>query len=172
MKVFRKLLLLFMAGLIALSSFAQGNEYDVKAMFILNFIKYVEWPKENSKEIRVAIAGNSEIVPSLQALVKMKQASGNKTIKVFSIDETEVVDCEILFVPSGNSSSLQAIARAYAGKGVLIVTETQRNTSKGGAINLLTIDNKIRFEIYQSHARNAGIKISSRLNDLASNVYP
>ena len=61
--------------------------------------------------------------------------------------------------------------KKYLGKGVLIISE-ECKSSNCGAINLVNIDNKIRFEININQARSEGIKISSRLSDLAVTVHP
>jgi hypothetical protein len=149
-----------------------GNEYNLKSMFILNFIKYIEWPNQDNDEFRIAIAGRSEIKEALLALIRMKANAAGRKIHVFTIADNEVVPCEILFIPFNESASVSLYQKAYAGKGVLIISEDNKNASKGAAINLINIENKIRFEIYQSQAKAAGIKISSRLTELASTVYP
>lgn len=169
----RKMILIFTLCLLSVQSIGDGNEYNLKAMFVLNFIKYIEWPGQNQNEFRIAIAGKSDIKDALLSLIKMKTASSGRKIKVFNLeDNSGFVPCEILFIPNGESLDISAIQKMYAAKGVLIVSEDNKNASKGACINLINIDNKIRFEIFQSQAKLAGIKISSRLTELASNVYP
>lgn len=143
-------------------------------MFILNFIKYIEWPSNNNTdEIRIAVAGESEIKSALHSLIKMKSAATGRKIKVIDLEENlEYVPCEILFIPSSSSGDLTVLQKNYSGKGVLIVSEGNKSGSKGAAINLINVDNKIRFEIFQSQVKSSGLKVSSRLTDLASNVYP
>ncbi len=148
-----------------------GNEYNLKAMFILNFMKYVEWPQSKDNTFRIAIAGQSEIKEALITMIKMKPALEGKKIEIITLEEGEVRPCQILFVPNDESKELLNIIKGYQGKGILIITDDNHYASKGAAINLINIDNKIRFEIYLAQAKLAGIKISSKLSELATNVY-
>lgn len=171
-RLYRRSILFLSMILLSVQSIGEGNEYSLKAMFILNFIKYVEWPASSGGEIRIAIVGKSEIKEALLSTLKKKSANSNQKVNVIEIDDDEIVPCEILFVPAAESHELSGYQKDYAGKGVLIISESTKSNTKGAAINLINVDNKIRFEIYQSQAKSAGVKISSRLTELAANVYP
>ena len=70
------------------------------------------------------------------------------------------------------SVNMESLASRCRDKGVLIITDECKNARQGAGINLLTLENKVRFEIYQQGVRNGGIKLSSRLSMLAQTVYP
>jgi len=151
---------------------SNNNEYDVKAMFVYNFTKYVEWPETSDPVVfRIAVCGNSDIIPVLQSIAQ-KKSIGTKKIEIVILPPGEIASCQILFVPKSESHLLEELARKCQGKGILIVSEECRNAGKGAAINLVNSNSKIRFDIYLSAARSAGVKISSQLTSLALNVNP
>ena len=128
-----------------------GNEYRIKAMFLLNFIKYVEWPIENNKPvIRIGIVGESEMFDALTIL-----ASG----------------FQVIFISNTDNNKVDQRIRKHSGKGVLVISEDDRCKTRNSGINLFNQDNKIRFEINMSSVKNNGIKISSKLMELASAVH-
>jgi hypothetical protein len=149
---------------------AQGsNEYNVKAMFVLNFIKYIEWPADPSPGFKIGVAGESGIYDALLNMTKNRQES--KKIIVEKVEENSTDNYNIIIIPREDKKKSDEWVKKYYGKGVLIITDELKRSDLG-AINLVTVDNKIRFEIYNSQARLMGIKISSRLSDLAITVYP
>jgi hypothetical protein len=146
------------------------NEYSVKAMFIYNFTKYVEWPAtSDQRAIQIAVSGYT---PVQKALIELSQHinAGQKKLQVLHLDPNSATQYHVIFVPHEEQERLEEIAKRFQGKGVLIVSEEAKNASKGAAINLLVSDNKIRFEVFLSNARNGGVKISSQLTNLAIRV--
>ena len=64
--------LLFMSSVYSLAE-VESNEYNIKAMFVLNFMKYVEWPTETNNDIfKIGIAGESELFNSLQNMTNSR----------------------------------------------------------------------------------------------------
>jgi hypothetical protein len=146
------------------------NEYEVKAAFLYNFAKFVEWPSNagadpNSPMI-IGILGRDPFGGEIDRAIEGKSVNGHRlTIKRFStIDSYQY--CHILFVSSSEKSNLARILAAVASNSVLTVSETDRFAYIGGIINFITIENRIRFEINQAAAARAGLKISSKLLSL------
>ena len=82
----------------------------------------------------------------------------------------EATGCNILFVSRSEPASVGEIVGALAGSPVLLVGEQDRFARKGGMINFIEVDKKVRFEINESDAKRAGLKISSQLLKLATLV--
>jgi hypothetical protein len=168
----RKVLLMFFFLLMAVNSFSEneGNEYSIKAMFVLNFMKYVEWPAQNENEkFVIGVAGESEIYDALVLMTTNRQE--NKKIKIEKITSEFNEGCQILIITRNESKKVSEWVKKYQGKGILIISEDSKNLN-ATAINLITIKNKIRFEINYVQARRDGVKISSRLADMAVSVQP
>ena len=173
---FRRCLAGFLAGLVFFAGISQvsgdGNEYDVKAMFLYNFTKYVNWPATNSSEpFRIGIVGRSEIKIALEVIAQQKKID-NRQIEIKQVDPGDNSLCQVLFVAKSQTSKVEELVRKYAGKGVLIVSEECRHSEYNATINLVTKENKVRFELNQASARIAGLKIANTLANLAVVVNP
>ena len=168
-RIFFPVFLLFIASP---NSFAEGegNEYNVKAMFVLNFMKYVEWPEQDiSQDFVIGVAGDSEIVEALQKLTVNRKE--NRKIIIEKVNPLVEGNYRILIITRHEKNRIEEWSKKYQGKQILIISDECRNTNFS-AINLINIQNKIRFEINNSQARLGGIKISSRLAELAVSVQP
>jgi len=149
---------------------AIANEYNVKAMFVLNFMKYVEWPPNSNEGVfKIGIIGESEIYDALQAMIANRNE--NTKIKIEKVKPDVIDNYQIIVITKTERARGEELSKKYQGKGVLIITEEFKD-SNYAAINLKTIDNKIRFEINNAQAKLGGIKISSRLVNLAISVQP
>lgn len=150
----------------------QANEYDVKAAFLLNFAKFVEWPAElfanNEAPIIVGVVGES---PGGSAIEKIngKIANGRLLlIKRFPTVRT-ITYCHILFVSSSQADNLPQMLVA-AGPAMLTVGESDRFAQMGGIINFVVVGSKVRFDINQTGAKKGGLRISAKLLGLARSV--
>lgn len=152
--------------------FAQSNEADIKAMFLFNFIKYVEWPQaKETSTFRIGVIGKSPVTESLKKVIAQKVKEGRK-IEVVALAANEDVECQLIFVPEDSEFNTDDLLRLRHVGGVLVISESAAHSEKWAAINLLTVENKIRFEINQGAAKAGGIKISSQLSNLAISVNP
>jgi hypothetical protein len=151
----------------ALKANTEGNEYQIKAMFVFNFTKYVEWPDVNQDVFSIGVVGESEIIEHLERIAIQKKV-GDKKIVIRRLTSEDDTYCNTVIVSRSRTAKLDAIEKKYAGKGVLIISD---ESPRSAAINLVTRDNKIRFEINPSAAKSGGIKISSQLISLAITVH-
>ena len=150
---------------------SDGNEYPIKAMFLLNFIKYVEWPIENSKPvIKIGIVGESEMFDALSTLAAQRSSDGQK-VEIKKLDEKNAGSFQIIFISNSENKNADEIIKRLSGKGILIISEDDKCKSRLAGINLFNQDNKIRFEINLAPVKNNGMKISSKLIELATAVH-
>ena len=146
----------------------EGNEYQIKAMFVFNFTKYVEWPDSKSNDVfTIGVVGESDIIEPLERIASQKKA-GDRKIVIRSLSPEDEDYCNIIIVSRSKLNKLEQTEKKYAGKGVLIISD---EAQRSAAINLVTRDNKIRFEVNQSLAKSGGVKISSQLLSLAVEVH-
>jgi hypothetical protein len=147
----------------------EASEYQVKAAFLYNFAKFVEWPAGAGVDapLVIGVLGKDPFGSQIDRAVEGKTVNGRRLmIKRFSSLEAYEY-CHILFVSSSERSNLPQIIAAVRNSSVLTVSETERFAHIGGIINFVTIENRIRFEINQAAAERAGLKISSKLLSLA-----
>ena len=157
---------------VSAQSFAasESNEYNIKAMFVLNFMKYVEWPSESiSDTFKIGVVGESNIYQALQSLVANRKE--NAKIQIYKVNTDVNQEYQILIITRSENNRIESLSKVCQGKGVLIISEDCKNNNNA-TINLVNINNKIRFEINNNQAKLGGIKISSKLAEMAISVQP
>ena len=167
----RLLLALLIAGAATLSTPAQEIplEYQVKAAFLYNFVKYIEWPEPRSSPIKICVAGQNPFGTILEDLLREERVRGTPLVTE-TIPEP-LPGCHVLFTPK--TSTVPAYLNAAAGKPILTVGETPDFLARGGIIRFyLEGGSNVRFEINRAAAHRAGLRISSRLLQLARLVDP
>jgi len=169
----------------------QHEEYKIKAAFLYNFLKFVDWPDEKTsrggKQIIIGIIGEDPFGDTVDLLkgrkvedrvLIVKQFEGLRQIqKKAEKDEAdlkskieELKACHLLFICSSEQKELQEIIDIVAKQGVLTVSDTKDFIEAGGIIQFFMQDNKIRFNINLVASEKAGLKIRSQLLRLAAKV--
>lgn len=154
---------------------AQVSEYEVKAAFLYNFAKFVEWPSaafpSNQTPIALCIFGKDPFGRSLDNMVRDKTAGNRQLVIHRSKRIQELKSCQMVFVDSSESQRLSEILESLRGLGVLLVGESQDFAGRGGHIQFTLEDNKVRFSINVDAAERSGLKISSKLLALSKIVH-
>ncbi|GBC62357.1 hypothetical protein DENIS_3329 [Desulfonema ishimotonii] len=150
-------------------------EYEVKAAYLYLFAKFVRWPEasapENADYLVIGILGDDPFGPYIDAIESSKPVRG-KPIRVKRFSEPERVEgCHILYVSPSEKKRVGKILKRTAKSNILTVGDTEGFARQGVIINLINVDNKVRFEINLKAARQAGIRISSQLSKLAERIY-
>ena len=163
-------------ALLALSATAQAGSadaYSVKAAYLYNFAKFVEWPGQAGDPgtpLVIAVFGNDAFGAVVKQTVQGETVNG-RAISVRSVSRTEDLrPCHILFFGSSNKNRLEEMLRAAQGAGILTVGETDEFVQLGGVIGFVAEGNKIRFEINLGAARRNRLTISARLLKVAKEV--
>jgi len=147
------------------------TEYEVKAAYLYNFAKFIDWPAEKlaegSSPLVIGILGEDPFGNTLDATVKDK-AIRNHALKIRRLDAGEDPrGCHILFVGKPQNSELDAIAEKVKDSAVLIVGETNDFLDHGGMIRFFLESDTVRFEINPAPALRARLQISSKLLSVA-----
>ncbi|HNT69225.1 MAG TPA: YfiR family protein [Syntrophorhabdaceae bacterium] len=168
--------LFFLFESLALSFFSASgeektvSEYEVKAAFLYNFVKFVDWPDGSQGEgkgvVNVCMFGSGPIDREL-ARLKDKVVKGRRFAVKYTGSTEEFRGCHMLFICSSEKGRLQEALKAVKRKGILTVGDTEGFARKGVIINFYFEDKKIRFEINLDAAREAQFSISSQLLRLA-----
>lgn len=151
---------------------AASDEYEVKAAFLLNFAKYVEWPEStfiDDRPFLYCLWQHDPFGPTWSTVVAERTIAGRAVERRFVFDPAAARDCHVLFVPAG-TGAIRTIAAALAGAATLLVGEAEDFVDEGGAIRLFLTDRRIRFEVNVAVARERGLEISSQLLRLATRV--
>lgn len=162
------LFLVFFIG----TSFTNKNTVDtnakLKAVFMYNFTKYIEWPKTYQSGYFVfGIVGDS---PLYEELIKMANSKkiGNQPILVKKFNSaTEIEKCHLLYLTRSKSNELSDVLKKTKSGGTLVVTEQEGLVDKGAGINFVVRDNKQKFELNTKSLTGQKLKVSSNLEALA-----
>jgi hypothetical protein len=148
------------------------TEQQLKAAFLLNFAKFVEWPPTAfggvTSPIVLGILGDNPFGEVLEQTIRGKTISNRPLVVKPFRSSAETTNCHILFICASEKARLPEILAGLRGASVLTVAEMDRFTETGGMINFIRQGNKIRFQINKVAAKSAGLKISSKLLSLAS----
>jgi hypothetical protein len=148
-----------------------GQEYQTKAAFLFNFAKFVDWPPHKFTEpdspLIIGVVGTDPFGGLLEEAAQDKRIN-DRTVMVRHIESMEELrKCHIIFICRSEVSRLAPILWEVRGDNVLTVGETDKFISRGGMINFVMIGDTVRFQINDAAARHAGLKISSKLQQLA-----
>jgi hypothetical protein len=164
---------------IACSIAARGQvsvgEYEVKAAFLFNFAKFVEWPPQTfanaAEPVKLCVFGEDPFDHSLERVVEGKTANGRSMQVVHVHSAKEVKGCHILFISWMEEKQTEALLKATRGTGILTVGETDSFARAGGVLNFVLQQNRVAFEINVDAAEQNNLRISSKLLSLAHIVH-
>jgi hypothetical protein len=153
---------------------AQGNqisEYQVKAAFLFNFVKFVEWPSDSfpaaETPIIIGVFGTNPFGGDLDAVIHNKTVN-NRPIEIRQLHlMSECTNCHVLFISGMVKKRVGEVLSTVGNASVLTVGESDGFTEAGGIINFVREGNKFRFQINAEAAKKAKLKISSKLLGLA-----
>ena len=177
---FSPLSALFALALISLAGSmraAQDNpsEYQLKAAFVYNFAKFVEWPAKAysgpESPFSICILGADPFGSVIDDTLRGKTVADHPVVIHRDKDASAVRHCQIVFVSSSERRRLPDILTSLKGASVLVVGDADGFAAAGGAIELTLQDNRVRFAINPGAADGAGLKISSQLLALATIVH-
>lgn len=151
-----------------------ASEYQVKAAFLYNFAKFVEWPSSSfsdaSTPLRICIFGQDPFGQELQNIANEKIVNGRKLSVSQVADLQTAKACQILFIASSEKAQLKQVLESLRGSGALTVGDIKGFVEAGGMINFVLENQRVRFEVNRKAAEQAGLKVSSKLLNIAKSV--
>jgi len=156
-------------------AYTPAGEYEVKAAFLVNFAGFVRWPAAAfaaaASPFVVCVAGDDPFGAAFEPFKQIKVAG--RSLLVQPIDSTAALpgNCHILFVAGSEIPRLPGILGALGKAPVLTASDLENFTVAGGMIQFYVRNEKIRFEINQTAAELAGLKIDARLMRLSAPAH-
>lgn len=157
-----------------LSSAQTTSEYQVKAAYLYNFAKFVDWPERDfanpAVPVRLCVLNEPSFEPELNRIVKGKVVAGHP-VSVVSVQNAEQSrSCHILFISSSQNVQSRHVIEVLRDASVLTVGETKGFVEEGGIINFVLQDDRVQFQVNYKAAKQAGLSMSSRLLSVAKVV--
>ena len=163
-------------GITAGVALAQGapQEYQVKAAFLYKFASFVEWPgdafSQTGGTFVIAVVGDDPFGSHLEKTVDGKTIDGKKILIKRFKRAGDMQTCHILFISRSETGKIPQILDRLGKSSTLTVSDTGQFLQRGGMINFIIDDKKVKFEINPDAAERTRLKISSKLLSVAIRV--
>jgi hypothetical protein len=142
-------------------------EYRVKAAFLFQFTQFVDWPPEafssGQTPMVIGVLGEDPFGTFLDETVRNEKVNGHPLVVEHYRRLEDVNGCHVLFVSQSEANRMGDIVRAFKGRSTLMVGDANDFADRGGMIQFVTQENRIRLRINLAAARAANLTISSKL---------
>lgn len=152
---------------------ARPTDYQVKAVYLINFARFVAWPDKPGMQqdsFTICVLGPDPFGRTLDTVLAGEKIAGRSAVAKRISTPQESFDCRILFVNSTDTGLTARIVEAANKQGVLTVSDMQHFANRGGMIQFVTDDKRVRFEVNLTAAQRAGLTLSSELLKVATVV--
>jgi hypothetical protein len=167
-------LLWLLSAMPSLHGQQRPSEYQVKAAYLYNFGRFVEWPPKvtsaKSDPFTVCVLGQDPFGPALDAALNGANIAGKNVAAKRISNPEESVHCQILFLSEPEGGKLKRIIEALDKEPVLTVSDVPQFSQRGGMIQFVREGNNVRFEVNLTAAQHAGLALSSELLKVATVV--
>jgi len=148
------------------------TDYDVKAAYLYNFGRFVEWPAKAAQDgsFTVCVLGQDPFGPTLDATLSGETIGGKSVVAKRISGPEQSGSCQILFLSLAEGSHLNKIITAVNKEPVLTVSDMPQFAQRGGMIQFVLEGKKVRFEVNLTATQHAGLTLSSDLLKVATTV--
>lgn len=150
---------------------APVSEYRVKAGYLYNFTRYVDWPAgafaDPSAPLVIGVLGNDPFGKELDATVEGRSSQGRRVIVRRTQRVEDLAGCHVVFISASELGRLAVILAALKRTSALTVCDAQAVFERGVMIKLILVQSTVQFDVQLRPATEAGLRISSRMLDAA-----
>jgi len=153
---------------------AEVSQQQVEAAYLYKFGGYVTWPDKAfanaDSPIVIGVAGADRLADDLKSVVSGRSI-GNRPVVVRRLGADDALTgVHILFIGGASTAQASGLIESSRGQPILVVTEGANGLSAGGAISLIVVDNRVRFDVSLDAAQQNGLKLSALLLSVAHSV--
>jgi YfiR/HmsC-like len=171
-------LILLAAAPFASPQGGQPTEYQLKAAFLFNFAKFIEWPEKSfgSKEspFTVCVIGQDPFGSALEVSL-LGKTMGSRAVQIMRFPNPTILaearHCQIVFISASEKIHFHDVIESLNSMDALLVGDADGFVASGGTIEFMVEDNHIRFLINPDAAGRSDLKVSSKLLALAKIVH-
>lgn len=147
-------------------------EYEVKAGYLYNFARFVEWPANGTSDSAIAIGvlGSPRVADSLRIALKDQTLNDKPFVVRFVTNLEEIEKCHILYIAKGRHDHLSDALRKARENSILTVGDSDEFLNHGGMISFVTERNRIKFAVNLPALNEANLKVSSQMLQYAKIV--
>ena len=145
-----------------------ASEGQLKAAYLINFLKYIEWPTAKST-VTICLFGRDSLSPYLAPYEG--RAIAGKELRIRRVSSPDqLTDCQELFIPDTEEARFGAILRWTDKQPILTVSDSEFLARDDGGISLIRQEGRLQFDINTDAMGRAGLKPSSQMMRLARQV--
>lgn len=142
--------------------------YELHSMMIYNFLKYIQWPDDQSSgDFVIYVYGDDDVYNTLNTWYGNKQKLNKQIVVKKATAVGEIGECHLLYVGSKASNHFEEIMGKIDQTATLIITDKKGLAEKGSCINFRIINDRLKFELNQAAVTKSNLKISSQLTSMA-----
>ncbi len=153
-----------------------SKEYQVKAAFLLNFTRFIEWPPSSftsdQAPIVIGILGANPFGNYLNEIVTNEKVNTHPLIVQHYKSINDMKSCHILFINKLETEYLAQVPEILKERNILTVSDAPDFLRQGGMMLFFTKNNKIQFQINLDAVKTTKLDISSKLLRLAEIFVP
>ena len=149
------------------------SEFEVKAAYLYNFARFVQWPTRaggDGSVFAICVLGADPFGRTLDSTLSGLTLGGAKVIARRIAAPADARTCRIVFIAASEEDALAAVLRTLASSDVLTVSDIPRFVDRGGMVQFVTEGGRIRFAVAIPPAQAAGLMFSSELLRVAALV--
>lgn len=156
------------------SDAATSREYQLKAAFVYNFTKFIEWPPQSFSDanapIVIGVLGETPLATELEQLIRDRKVNGHAILLKKIHSAADAASTHLLFVSTTEDAQFASWRADIETRAIVTVGESASFAQNGGTINFLLQDDKVRFEISTALVERTGLRISAQLQKLAASA--
>jgi len=173
MRVWALVIALLAMTAIAFASAKTDQEHEIKAAFISNFIKFIDWPDLGApgSKFVVGIYGADDYLDNMQTALSGKSVLGHPIVVEQLHSDSEIRKCRVVISGATSEDRIYRLSRLCDGSGTVLIGDADDFVKNGGSIGFLEISSRVRFDVNLDAAKRSGVTISSKLLQLAHEVY-
>jgi hypothetical protein len=150
------------------------NEFQVKAAYLYNFGRFVEWPDASASDkggsFEICVLGMDPFGQTLDATLSSATIGGKSVMAKRISKPQDADDCRIVFISSSEENHLKDVLAALEKTNVLTVSDIPGFSERGGMIGFILDGSRVRFDVNLASAQGAGLTLSSELLKVATSV--
>jgi hypothetical protein len=146
-----------------------AQESKIMALYIYNFVRYVEWPVSSQNgNFVIGVVGESPISDELEKIIVGKKVNNQAVILKKISNTDQATFCHVLFISEKYCDKVDGVTNSK--NNTLMICERKGVVSKSSAISFIRQDTKIKFEINKENIKKSGLYVNNQLEFLATNV--
>jgi hypothetical protein len=155
-------------------SASNHSEYEVKAAYLYNFGRFIEWPHDapssRASDFSICVLGHDPFGQTLDTTISGERIDSKNVVARRISAGDEAGNCRELFISSSEDKRIKEILSAVSKQGVLTVSDMPQFIQQGGMVQFVVIDERVRFQINLAAAQQGRLNMSSELLKVAAGV--